>query len=214
MMAEQFCQQTFADLETSSYPVLPAVGYQSSVTKIIYHEIDQINSSTGSDSPYTLATKLQAAWALLLAQYANTQDVVFGTTRNNLQEVASLQDVFPLRVPVNRESDLAQWLQANQSRVGTMQDVQPRMSLGQIQSCSPEAKEACEFRTSIVLRDSETKTHEVCTNILLPDAVHGMHPSRDKYISARDPPADPLWFVARETTFSTSKGLSVEIPSF
>ncbi|KAJ5358648.1 uncharacterized protein N7496_011061 [Penicillium cataractarum] len=164
-MAEQFWQQTFADLETSSYPVLPAVGYQSSITKVTDYEIDRIDCADSSNSPYTISTKLQAAWALLLAQYANTQDVVFGTTMNDLQNPASMQDVFPLRVPVNWESDLAQWLQANQSRVATMQDVQPRMSLDQIQSCSPEAKEACEFRTSIVLRDSEPEVYKVCTDI-------------------------------------------------
>lgn len=45
-MAEQFWQQTFASLETSSYPVLPAVGYQSSITKIIGHEIDRIDCAT------------------------------------------------------------------------------------------------------------------------------------------------------------------------
>lgn len=162
-MAEQFWQQTFADLETSSYPVLPAVGYQSSITKSIDHEIDHIDCATRSDSPYTLSTKLQAAWALLLAQYANTQDVVFGTTMNSSKGVPGLQDVLPLRIPVNWESDLAQWLQANQSRVEAMQEVQSCMSLDQIQSCSREAKEACEFRTSILLRDSELDTYEVCT---------------------------------------------------
>lgn len=161
-MAEQFWQQTFADLETSSYPVLPAVGYQSSITKIIDYEIDRIDCATGSDSPYTLSTKLQASWALLLAQYANTQDVVFGTSMNSLEESSGLQDVLPLRVLVNWESDLAQWLQANQSRVEKMQEVQFCMSLDQIQSCSPDAKEACEFRTSILLRDSDQETFEVC----------------------------------------------------
>jgi hypothetical protein len=161
-MAEQFWQETFADLETSSYPVLPAVGYQSSITKVIDHEFDRIDCAAGSDSPYTLGTKLQAAWALLLAQYANTQDVVFGTSMSSLEAISGLQDVLPLRVPVNWESDLAQWLQANQSRVEAMQEVRSCMSLDQIQSCSPEAKEACQFRTSIVLRDSEPRIYEVC----------------------------------------------------
>lgn len=162
-MAEQFWQQTFADLETSSYPVLPAVGYQSSITKVIDHEIDRIDCATGSDSPYTLSTNLQAAWALLLAQYANTQDVVFGTSMNYLQEIPNMHDVLPLRLPVSWESDLAQWLQATQSRVAAMKEVQSFMSLDQIQSCSPEAKEACDFRTSMVLRDSEPEIYEVCT---------------------------------------------------
>jgi hypothetical protein len=166
-MAEQFWQQTFAGLETSSYPVLPAVGYQSSITKIIDHEIDHIECETGSDSLYPLSTKLQAAWALLLAQYANTHDVVFGISMNSLEEVSDLQDVLPLRIPVSWESDLAQWLQANQSRVEAMQEVQSCMSLDQIQSCSPEAKEACEFRTSILLRDPELETYEVWTRIHL-----------------------------------------------
>jgi hypothetical protein len=205
-MAEQFWQQTFADLETSSYPVLPAVGYQSSITKVIDHEIDRIDCAAGSDSPYTLSTNLQAAWALLLAQYANTQDVVFGTTMNYLQEIPNLQDVLPLRLPVNWESDLAQWLQTTQSRVAAMKEVQSSMSLDQIQSCSPEAKEACDFRTSMVLRDSEPEIYEVCTceiyNLLR------------MYIFPRDPNADQLHSVSRETTLSLSRRPSIRILSF
>jgi hypothetical protein len=162
-MAEQFWQDTFADLETSSYPILPGVGYHPSITNIIEHEIDRIDCTTGYDDPYTLSTKLQAAWALLLAQYANTQDVVFGTTMNYLQGNPTLQDaLLPLRVPVNWESDLAQWLQANQSRVAAMQEFQSYMNLDQIQFRSPEAREAWDFRTSLLLRDSEPKVYPVC----------------------------------------------------
>lgn len=164
-MAEQFWQDTFADLETSSYPVLPAVGYQPSITQVIEHEVDRIDCATRSDDPYTLSTKLQAAWALLLAQYANTHDVVFGTTLTSSREVPAWQDLRPLRVPVNWESDLGQWLQANQSRVAAMQGFQ-RMSLNQIKSCSPETKEACDYRTSLLLRDSEPEVHAVCLTYL------------------------------------------------
>jgi hypothetical protein len=205
-MAEQFWQETFADLETSSYPVLPAVGYQSSIRKIIDHEIDHIDCATGSDSPYTLSTKLQAAWALLLAQYANTQDVVFGTSMNPLEGNSGLQDVLPLRIPVNGESDLTHWLQANQAQVQAMQEVQSCMSLDQIQYCSPEAKEACEFRTSLLLRNSEPETYEVCAryhNFLL-----------DIYLSTRDLQTDQSYCVPRETIPSPTKRLSIQILSF
>ncbi|KAJ6125083.1 hypothetical protein N7471_012400 [Penicillium samsonianum] len=159
-MAEQFWQQTFADLETSSYPVLPDVAYHPSITKIVDHGVDRFDCATGSDSPYTLSTRIQAAWALLLAQYANTQDVVFGTNMNPLRESPTLQDILPLRVPINWEYDLVQWLQANQSRVAAMQGVQPYMGLDGIQSCSSESKEACDFRTSIVIRDAEPEIYE------------------------------------------------------
>lgn len=169
-MAEQFWQQTFADLETSSYPVLPDVAYHPSITKIVDHGVDRFDCAIGSDSPYTLSTRIQAAWALLLAQYANTQDVVFGTNMNPLRESPTLQDILPLRVPINWESDLVQWLQANQSRVAAMQGVQPYMGLDGIQSCSSESKEACDFRTSIVIRDAEPETYEVCC-LLVPERV-------------------------------------------
>jgi non-ribosomal peptide synthetase component F len=207
-MAEQFWQETFADLETSSYPVLPAVGYQSSITKIIDHEIDHIDCATGSDSPYTLSTKLQAAWALLLAQYANTQDVVFGTSMNPLEGNSGLQDVLPLRIPVNGESDLAQWLQANQARVQAMQEVQSCMSLDQIQYCSPEAKEACEFRTSLLLRNSEQETYEVCCKI------SQLSSGYIRYLSTRDLQTDQSYCVPRETIPSPTKRLSIRILSF
>ncbi|KAJ5965380.1 hypothetical protein N7481_012094 [Penicillium waksmanii] len=160
-MAKQFWQETFVDLETSSYPVLPAVGYQSSITKTVDYEVDRIDCSTGSHSPHTLSTGIQAAWALLLAQYANTQDVVFGTNLNPLRGNPSLKDIVPFRVPVDWESDLLQWLQASQSRVAAMQEIQSCMSLDEISLCSPEAKEACDFRTSIIIRDAEPELYEL-----------------------------------------------------
>lgn len=40
LMAHQFWQDEFADLETSLYPILPALGYQPEIKCIVEHEVD------------------------------------------------------------------------------------------------------------------------------------------------------------------------------
>ncbi|KAB8257986.1 acetyl-CoA synthetase-like protein [Aspergillus pseudonomiae] len=178
-MAENFWQQTFADLQTSPYPVFPVVGYKPCIGTVIDHEIDQIDFGTNHDQPYTLSTTVYAAWALLLAQYANTSDVVFGTRvdglRNDLscsEDVQQGQDALPLRVPVNWECDLDDWLQANQDRIAAMQETDTPRTLDQIRACSQQTREACEFRTSLIVRDTEPEVYEGTHPFSIERALH------------------------------------------
>ncbi|WGV25119.1 non-ribosomal peptide synthetase [Halotia branconii] len=67
----------------------------------------------------TLATLVQAAWALLLSRYSGESDVVFGTTVSGrppaLSGVESMVGVFintlPARVKIPEQTDLLTWLQ-------------------------------------------------------------------------------------------------------
>ncbi|MBH8578109.1 amino acid adenylation domain-containing protein [Nostocaceae cyanobacterium CENA369] len=67
----------------------------------------------------TLATLIQAAWALLLSRYSGESDVVFGTTVSGrppvLSGVESMVGVFintvPARLKIPEQTDLLTWLQ-------------------------------------------------------------------------------------------------------
>ncbi|KAL4942934.1 hypothetical protein BDV06DRAFT_221694 [Aspergillus oleicola] len=152
-MAAQFWERVFAGLETS--PTFPTSDYKPAISTAVNHVADYIDCDS-----HSLSTKLQAAWALLLSQYANTNDVVFGVSVDHLQaQSTELGDctkpghVIPLRVPVDWHANLAEWLQSTQASAAAMRDSYPEGGLGQTQTYSMQAKTACEFRTLLVVRD-------------------------------------------------------------
>ncbi|KAJ6087294.1 hypothetical protein N7467_006208 [Penicillium canescens] len=167
-MAHQFWQDEFADLETSPYPILPATSYQPKIKRIIEYKVDWPDWSHLHDDHYTLSTRLQAAWAILLAQYANSEDIVFGTNIGSQRTALDRADnasnihrtwnyVMPLRVPIPWHSDLAEWLRNVQARVDAIEEAQAWGGLGRIRLCSPQAEEACDFRTVLLIRDTQAE---------------------------------------------------------
>src|SRR5262249_32189114 len=72
----------------------------------------------------TMNTIVQGAWALLLSRYSGEEDVVFGATVSgrpaNLAGVEQMLGLFintlPVRVKIEREKELVEWLKEVQSR--------------------------------------------------------------------------------------------------
>ena len=131
-MAERYWQELFSNLETSHYPILPAVAYEPAADRIIEHEIQGIDWAAHNPESLTISTKLRATWALLLAQYANTNDVVFGTRltgqerkRNSATEAPSAANsedcVLPIRVQIDWQSSIKIWLQSIQFQVTALE---------------------------------------------------------------------------------------------
>jgi hypothetical protein len=171
-MAHQFWQDAFADLETSPYPILPSTGYHPDIKHTIEYEIDWLDWSDFHHDQCTLSTRLQAAWALLLAQYANSEDIVFGTNVasewrdcHSAENAPSIQNswnyVIPLRVLVSWHLDLAEWLRIIQTRVEAIEEVHEWWGLDRIRSCSPQAAEACDLRTILLIREIDEEQQEV-----------------------------------------------------
>ncbi|KAJ5433827.1 AMP-dependent synthetase/ligase [Penicillium cf. griseofulvum] len=170
-MAHQFWQDAFADLGTSPYPILPSTGYEPEIKRIVEHEVDWLDWSKFQHGQCTLSTRIQAAWALLLAQYANSEDIVFGTNVaserrdfDRAENAPSIQNswnyVMPLRVPVPWHSDLVEWLRIMQTRVEAIEEVHEWGGLDRIRSCSPQAAEACDLRTILLIRGIDEEQQE------------------------------------------------------
>ena len=158
-MAEQFWKDSFAGLEAAQYPSIP-IGYQPTLSRIVEHEIRGLDWSALNDESHSISTKLSASWALLLAQYANTEDVVFGRSVSDI-EVAHdssplcIRDyTFPLRVQVDWTSTLRKWLQDIQSQATGMEALHDPGCLDRIRLCSPQAQKACDFSTILVVQDA------------------------------------------------------------
>ncbi|KAL2810754.1 hypothetical protein BJX63DRAFT_433994 [Aspergillus granulosus] len=111
-MDNKFWQEASSGLEVPLYPDFPTHDYHPRIEWTVDHEINNIECGNA------LPTNLQAAWAILLAQYANNNDVVFGTMAERVQgssmvfgDALSHAAPLPLRVSVDLPSDLKGWLE-------------------------------------------------------------------------------------------------------
>lgn len=153
-MAEAYWIKTFEGLETTHYPPLPVIGYQPTLNRSATHEIRGLDLQAHPDAHRNLSTTLRAAWALLLAQYSGTNDVVFGATATSHSRELVAEDqvgssirerLLLMRVKVDWQSNVNKWLREIASQETAMEAVQSWGGLDQIRLCSPEAQEACNF---------------------------------------------------------------------
>jgi amino acid adenylation domain-containing protein len=108
----------------------------------------------------TMSTLLQAAWAVLLSRYCNTEDVLFGITVSgrpyDFPEIDSLVglliNTLPLRVRVSPSAPIAKWLQELQRTVSRLREHETG-SLKQILACSDLPSNMPLFETLVVFEN-------------------------------------------------------------
>ncbi|KAL8330539.1 hypothetical protein RB593_001516 [Gaeumannomyces tritici] len=147
------------------FPPLPYEGYTTQADSLIERHIpvaarDNSHSSTSSPTAaITMATIFRGAWALVASQYiGGADDVVFGETLTGRNAPVAGADLIegpmittvPVRVRVDRHATAAEYLAAIQDE-GVRQMEHEHTGLQHIRRVSPDALEACELRTGLVL---------------------------------------------------------------
>jgi fusarinine C synthase len=145
------------------FPPLPYPGYQQQADSLLEHYVSVEHRVGGT----TVATAIRGAWALLVASYTASGDVVFGETltgRNApIPGVGEIEGpmiaTIPVRVAVDVDATVSEYLQEihNQSVLGIPHE---HLGLQHIRRLSPDAREACELRTGLVLHPSTEGTVE------------------------------------------------------
>ncbi|KAK8042868.1 Nonribosomal Peptide Synthase (NRPS) [Apiospora phragmitis] len=109
----------------------------------------------------TIATAIRGAWALLVASYTASNDVVFGETLTGRNApIAGVDQIegpmiatIPVRVAVDREMTVSEYLQ--RIHQDSVQGIpHEHFGLQHIRRLSPDAREACELRTGLILHPS------------------------------------------------------------
>ncbi|KAK6827553.1 AMP-binding enzyme [Apiospora arundinis] len=140
------------------FPALPYQGYQQKADSLLEHYVDVEKSRT---SGTTIATAIRGAWALLVASYTASADVVFGETLTGRNApIAGVEQIegpmiatIPVRVAVDREATVSEYLQ--RIHQDSVQGIpHEHFGLQHIRRLSPDAREACELRTGLVLHPS------------------------------------------------------------
>ncbi|KAI1134723.1 peptide synthetase [Hypoxylon sp. FL0543] len=155
--SESYWRERLDGANGEQFPPLPYSGYQQQADSLLEHYVHTGKSTTG----ITIATVIRGAWALLVSTYAATNDVVFGETltgRNapipGVEQIEGpMIATIPVRVAVNPNMKVKEYLQEihDQSVAGIPHE---HFGLQHIRRLSPDAREACELRTGLVLHPS------------------------------------------------------------
>ncbi|KFY84358.1 hypothetical protein V500_09373 [Pseudogymnoascus sp. VKM F-4518 (FW-2643)] len=138
------------------FPRLPSRDYLPTPDSMIEHLIP-LEKLSGS--PFTLATLIRGAWALVASQYTGSDDVVFGETLMgrdiSLQEVESiigpLIATVPVRIQFDRTSSVESYLNGVQQSMLARTPYQ-HIGMQNIRKVSRDAQHACEASTGLVIQ--------------------------------------------------------------
>ncbi|RAL62410.1 hypothetical protein DID88_004976 [Monilinia fructigena] len=152
---QEFWRRELEDAVGPQFPRLPSRDYLPTPDANL--EIN-ITLDRSSKSPFTMATLIRGAWALVASQYTGSDDVVFGETLAgrdiSLKGVESIVGpliaTVPVRINVNRSSSIESYLQSVQQSMLARIPYQ-HMGMQNIRKVSQDAQHACETGTGLVI---------------------------------------------------------------
>ncbi|CAG8981036.1 hypothetical protein HYALB_00008189 [Hymenoscyphus albidus] len=154
-VSEAYWKENMQGASGRQFPTLPSPGYQTQTDSLLEKYVTLEGSSTSST---TIATAIRGAWALVSSQYLGSDDIVFGETLTGRNApIAGIEEIegplittVPLRVRVNHDTRISDFLQ-NIHDQAILRIPHEHFGLQNIRRLSPEAREACELRTGLIL---------------------------------------------------------------
>ncbi|UKZ76914.1 Nonribosomal peptide synthetase 4 [Trichoderma virens FT-333] len=140
----------------AQFPRLPARDFLPNPDTMFEYQIT-IKSTIGF--PYTLATVIRGAWALVASQFTQSDDVVFGETLTGRDipllgvegVVGPLIATVPIRIRIDRTRSINDYLKAVQQAIIARTPYQ-HMGMQNIRKVHPDAQHACEAGTGLVIQ--------------------------------------------------------------
>jgi amino acid adenylation domain-containing protein len=153
---QEFWRRELKGAVGPQFPRLPSRDFMPTPDALVEH---QVSLETSSGSPFTLATLIRGAWALVASQYTGSDDIVFGETLTGRDIplpgvesiVGPLIATVPIRVRIHRASTVESYLQAVQQSVLARTPYQ-HMGMQNIRKVSQDAQHACETGTGLVIQ--------------------------------------------------------------
>ncbi|RYO92810.1 hypothetical protein DL764_008084 [Monosporascus ibericus] len=155
--SETYWRERLRGATGEQFPPLPWSGYQQQADSLLEHYVHTSRPAAG----FTIATAIRGAWALLVSLYTSSNDVVFGETLTGRNApITGVERIegpmiatVPVRVVVDPDATVTEYLQEIHSQAvrGIPHE---HFGLQHIRRLSPDAREACELRTGLVLHPS------------------------------------------------------------
>lgn len=164
----EYWQTELADMRNEQFPALPSQTHSPNTAECEILNI-QLPLSSVAAANITLATRVQLAWAVTVANYTNTDDVVFGlTVSGRTSPVPGIDKMagptiatVPLRVQLQPNVLIGEQLQTLQNRVISMIPFE-HFGLQNISRLGHDAARACKFQSLLVIQSlsADTDTFE------------------------------------------------------
>ena len=183
MPSERYWKAKLSNLDTRAFPESFSTDYEVANERQMHHRMS-IESRSCSDT--TLATRIQAAWAFLLATYTRSDDVVFGQNLSGRNYAISDIDrmvglvatTVPVRMKIDRSWSVAQLLNNMQTEMTELAYHQ-HYGLQNIARLNEDGKRACQFRNLLIIDPPETDLEkDPSDQVLLRTAYEGEISSR------------------------------------
>ena len=174
---QEFWLHQLQGSETTAFPLLPHVAYQPRAVDKIQHTID-LQWPTNNVTP---SNTIRAAWSILLAHWADTDDVSFGTTVTGRQlamngasrVIGPTIATLPVRVKLDWKTDVTEFLEQVQKQA-TATIPYEQTGLQYIRQLGEDAERACSFQTIIVVQPKQAIDNDADVN-----AIFGAHLTAD-----------------------------------
>ena len=152
----RFWETQFDGLEAEAFPALPSSTYHPRTDTLATRHIGGLQ---WPNTDVTTSTVVRAAWSVAIAEYTDSDDVVFGVTLTGRQAAVAGVDrmvgptiaTVPVRVVVDREKTVEQ-LQAQVQSQSTEMTRYEQTGLQVIRRLGPESQRACDFQTLLVIQ--------------------------------------------------------------
>ncbi|KAH8586613.1 hypothetical protein B0O99DRAFT_695320 [Bisporella sp. PMI_857] len=127
---------------------------------ILIREVPLITTSRTS---MTKASIIRAAWALLISNYTNNDDVVFGETFSGRSVpvpgiegmIGNTIATLPVRVHVNKNNSITEFLQQVHDQISTMIQYE-QIGLQELKKINSDTRTACEFQHIIIIQPEDS----------------------------------------------------------
>lgn len=159
---EEFWRQELKGAVGPQFPHLPSRDYLPTPDVTLEQ---QIPLKLNAGFPFTLATLIRGAWALVASQYTGSDDVVFGETLTGRDIslpgvegiVGPLVATIPIRIKLDRELSVENYLTTVQQSMSHRTPYQ-HMGWQYIRRVSQDAQHACEAPTGLVIQPESEYT--------------------------------------------------------
>jgi amino acid adenylation domain-containing protein len=161
--ADEFWTRYLENSDAPQFPTLPSPKYQPAANAVRKHGIKSIKWPRN----ITASTALKAAWSIVISQYSNSSDVVFGSTVMGRQ--APLQGIeliagpiiatVPIRARINWESTKSSFMQTIQEQAADMIQFEHH-GIDRIQRLNDSTQQACQFQSLLVIQPPEPQSSD------------------------------------------------------
>ena len=167
--SDTFWNTKLSDVTSLQFPRLPHPAYQARASGLITHTA-YITRQGGSE--ITPASTIRAAWALVVAAYSGSDDVVFcETVTGRDAPVTGISDMIgptlatvPTRLSINRGQSIAGFLDDVQAQSAEAMPYQ-YAGMQNIKRLSPDAAIACESQNLIAINNGSKESYDAFWNM-------------------------------------------------